>query len=430
MKAIYLILLMFFFGAAYAAPVPLDGIVAVVNDTPILQSQLARELGNLKTRLESANLASQPDAVLAPKVLEALITQEVQRQAAKARGITVDDALIDEQIQAVAARNQLSVPQLQARLAQEGVHFADYRRILGHEVLLSKLLAATVYRNVFVSEQEVDDFLAQNPSADQDKSYHLLHILITTPENPSVKELKAANDKAAMLMQKLEKGADFAQLAIEYSQGQQALQGGDLGYLRLAEVPSAFVGALRKMAIGSVAKPIRTASGVHIIKLADIKGETRQISQQAKVRHILIRPDAVTTPQQAEQKIQQIRARILKGEDFAALAKEFSQDGSAASGGDLGWSSQGQFVPEFQKAVDSLSLNTLSEPIHSQFGWHLVEVLARRNYDETQDVLRNQVRQELREQKAREQQELWLGKLRDEAYVEYHLPQTPPSAPQ
>lgn len=411
---------------AQAARQPLERIVAIVDDSIILQSDFDKELVRIKHRIRSGGNRLPPMEILRKQVLEHLIVKEIQMISAARKGIRIDDTLLNDQIVEIAARNGLSVAQLKEQLEQDNMSYSEYRTSLREEMIMQQLRQRAIYDRIAVSEQEVDDYLAQNPVGSENQEYQLSHILIGVPEEASPEDIKEAKEKAEQLYQQLQEGADFAELAISHSNGQRALDGGDLGWFKQPQVPTIFSRPIEKLQKGEVAAPIRSASGFHLIKLIDLKGAERRMVQQAKARHILIKPDLVTSAEQARAKIAKLRKRITQGEDFAALAKAHSADGSAASGGDLGWANPEQYVPPFQKAVDKLPLNTISEPIRTQFGWHIVEVLERRNYDETDEYRRNVARRNLRELKADEEEELWLRRVRDQAYVEYRVPELDP----
>lgn len=407
---------------SHAARQSLEGIAAVVDQEIILQSDFDAEYNRIRQRLQQDGNRLPPEAVLRKQVMEHMIVKEIQLLSAARRGIRVDDSMLNDQIQRIAAQNGISMLQLKQQVEMEGTSYADYRKILREELIMQQLRQRAVYDRVYVSDQEIDDYLAQNPVGSEQLEYKLSHILIGVPEEASPDDIQTAKAKAEGIYNDLKNGAEFKELAIANSNGQRALEGGDLGWFKRPQVPTLFAKAIDKIQQGQVANPIRSPSGFHIIKLEEERGEDRRLVQQAQVRHILIKPDLVTDMEQAREKIAKLRKRIKQGEDFATLAKAHSADGSAAQGGDLGWSDPAQYVPTFQKTVESLPLNTLSEPIRTQFGWHILEVLGRRDYDETDDYRRNVARRNLRELKAGEEEELWLRRIRDQAYVELRAP--------
>lgn len=400
---------------------PLDRVAVVVEDTPILLSTLQRAVASARTTLKQTQQAIPNDALLQQQVLNNLINKTVQEQAAKRRGITIDNALLNEEIQKIAKRNNLTLLQLKQKVEADGTPFADFREVIKHELLLRQLLRAEVYRKVYVSEQDIDDYISENSNQENKNKYQIQHILISTPSNATPAQIKSAQAKADALLVRIQDGEDFATLAKQISDGQRASNGGYLGWLTLADMPTIFSTQAKLMDAGDVSKPIRSANGIHLIKVVDIQGEPRAIVKQAKARHILIKPNIINSDEDIQATLNKLRQRIEQGESFAVLAKVYSDDGSAVEGGDLGWANPDQYVPEFKKAVMTLPLNTLSAPIRTQFGWHLVEVLERRDYDETKERRRNEVRNLLREQQAKEQQQAWLAQLRDEAYIDYRI---------
>lgn len=407
---------------AQAARQDLEKIVAIVDNSVILQSDFDSEYRRIQTRIASNGNTLPPENVLRRQVLEHLIVKEVQLQSAARKGIRIDDNMLNEQIANIAAQNKLTVAQLKSQIELDGTRYSDYRTILQEEMILRQLRQRSVYERVVVSEQEIEDYLAQNPVGSEQLEYQLLHILVSVPEEASADDIQTARQEVQQLYEKIQTGESFADLAIANSDGQRALHGGDLGWLQRPQVPSIFSKALDKLQPGQTAAPIRSASGFHLIKLVELRGEQRRVVQQVKARHILIKPDLVTSMPQAREKIVKLRKRISQGEDFAQLAKAHSADGSSAQGGDLGWGDPSQYVPTFQRAVEKLPLNTLSEPIRTQFGWHLIEVTERRDYDETDEYRRNIARSNLRELKANEEEDLWLRRIRDQAYVEFRIP--------
>jgi len=407
--------------SAQAARQNLEKIVAVVDNNVILQSDFDSEYRRIQSRLSGQGNALPPENILRKQVLEHLILKEVQLQAAARKGIRIDDNMLNDRIASIAAQNQISVAKLKSQVELEGTPYSEYRKILLTEMTLQHLRQRSVYDRVIVSEQEIEDYLAQNPVGSEQLEYQLKHILIAVPEEASADDIQASQQKAQVLYEKVLAGDSFSDLAIASSDGQKALEGGDLGWFKRPQVPTIFGKALDKLQEGQTAAPIRSASGFHLVKLVKLRGEQRRVVQQAKVRHILIKPDLVTSMVQAREKIAKLRKRISQGEDFAQLAKAHSADGSSAQGGDLGWGDPAQYVPPFQRAVEKLPLNTLSEPIRTQFGWHILEVTERRDYDETDEYRRNIARRNLRELKANEEEDLWLRRIRDQAYVEFRI---------
>ena len=296
----------------------------------------------------------------------------------------------------------------------------SYREDLREQIILGRLKNREVMARIQITKAEVDNYLANAEQLPGGRSaFHLRHILISTPEGASSEEIAKVYARSSELVEQLRQGADFAAMATRYSSGAQGLQGGDLGWIESGKLPSLFTAELAVMERGDIAGPIQSASGFHIMKLEDYRGGDRSIIKQTHARHILIRTDELTSDDAARSRLQQLYIRITNGEDFAALARANSQDTvSAIKGGDLGWVSQGSLVPVFEETMDSLEINAISEPFRSQFGWHIIQVLERKDHDATEDVRRENARTALRNQKAEEAQTLYVRKLRDQAYVE------------
>ncbi|KAA3629608.1 MAG: molecular chaperone SurA [Proteobacteria bacterium] len=398
----------------------LDRIVAVVNDDVIVASELEGKIQELSKRLTQQATRLPPEDVLRRQLLEREILNRIQLQLAARSGITVDDPSLNNAMRELAQRNKLTLDQFRQVLERDGFDYAAFREEIREEMTISQLRRREVVNRINVSDREIEEFIERHGAPGQNnREFRLGHILIALPEAATSDQISEAREQAARTATELRNGADFAQMALAVSAGQQALQGGDLGWRKASEVPSLFAEALRQLQTGDISDPIRSASGFHIIKLLETRGEEAVVVTQTHARHILIRTDAITSDQQAQQRLALLRSRILAGADFAELARANSQDpGSAVAGGDLGWFGPGRMVPQFEQMIDSLPLNTLSEPFRTRYGWHLVEVLGRRKHDDTAEYQRAQVINEIRKHKTEEELELWLRRLRDEAYVE------------
>jgi len=321
----------------------------------------------------------------------------------------------------IAAQNKLTLPQFRETLERDGVAYADFREEIRGEIIMNNLRAREVESRVEVTQQEVDEFLArQAGNGNLDTEYHLGHILIAVPEGAGPEQVQAARARAQQVLDELRGGADFRQLAIAHSSGQQALQGGDLGWRKGGQLPTLFADNVLRLAPGEVSEPLRSSSGFHIIKLLDKRGEQRQFVTQTHARHILVRSNELVPDVEARNKLSRLRERILQGEDFAALARANSEDpGSGTRGGDLGWANPGTFVGPFEQAMNGLKAGEISEPFRSQFGWHIVQVVERRQHDSTEELKRSRAFEAIRQRKIEEDTQDWLRRLRDEAYVEY-----------
>ena len=381
----------------------LNRVVAVVNDDVILESELSSRETMIvdQLRQQQAQLPSRPS--LRKQVLDRLVLENLQLQLAERSGIRVDDETLNSNLRNLAKQN--------------GMTLTEFR----DQIIMNRVRQEMVDKRVQVTEQEVDQLLASAASFnDQDREYRLAHILVSVPEAASPEQVQAARKRAEDILSRLSAGADFEQIAIAESDGQQALSGGDLGWRKTGQLPSFFTNVVGQLERGQVSELIRSPSGFHIVKIMDIRGEERHLIKQTHARHILLRTDALVSEAEADNRLRQLRERIEQGEDFATLARSHSQDpGSASEGGDLGWVTPGEMVPEFEQVMDQLGNGQISEPVQSRFGWHLIQVLARREHDDTAEFRRNRARESIRQRKTDEELEIWLRRLRDESYVEY-----------
>lgn len=401
----------------------LDGIVAVVNNDVITRGELDNRLRTIKQQLQQQRAPMPPQAVLEKQVLDRMILASLQLQLAERSGVRVDDETLNRTIARIAEENRMSLGEFRGVLEQDGYDFANFREDIRKEILISRVQQRQVAERVNVSEQEIDNFLeTQQAQGNAGEEFHLAHILIAVPDAASPDRVRAARARAEEVLKNLRAGADFQETAIAASDGQQALEGGDLGWRKLAELPTLFVEAVMNMQTGAISDLIRSPSGYHIIKLLDKRNGQRHIVTQTHARHILIRTDEMTNDATAEQRLTEARARLEQGADFAELARELSDDtASAANGGDLGWSNPGELTPAFESAMNALSEGEISRPFKSNFGWHIVQVLERRRHDNTASLLRGQAREALRQRKIDEELQTWLTRLRDEAHVENRL---------
>ena len=403
--------------------IELESIAAVVNNDVISSSELTRKTLEIKDRLRQNNTPLPPDPVLRQQVLENLITQHLQLQIAERAGIRVDDEMLNRAVHNIATQNNLTLEQFRDVLEKDGYDYTQFRESLRNDIAINRLRQRQVDNRITVSEEEIDNFLANlKAQGVTDQAYHLGHILIAVPEAASPKQIQAAQQKAEEVLNRLRAGADFAQTAVSVSDDPQALQGGDLGWRKAGELPSLFADTVIKMQPGEISNLIRSPSGFHIIKLLEKRDEQSQVITQTHARHILMRPTELISEQEIESRLQQLKQRIESGDDFADLARSNSEDpGSAAAGGDLGWVDPGTMVPEFEQQMNKLEINQISEPFKSRFGWHIVQVLERRNHDDQGKTQRSKVRELIRQRKIEQETQNWLRQLRDEAYVENRL---------
>lgn len=403
---------------------PLDRIVAVVNDEVITELELNAEMKLIKKQLRQQNTQLPDDAVLGKQLLDRMILRRIQLQMAKRGSIRVDDETLNRTVDNIAAQNNLSLSDFRTVLKREGMDFEKFRENMRDEIAVNRLQQQQVRSRIVVTEQEIDNFLAnQALRSGKDKEYHLGHILIAVPEAASAEQIRVARAKADKIVADLRAGADFRETALSFSDGQQALEGGDLGWRRSEALPTLFSDWVIKQKVGSTSDALRSPSGFHVIKLLEVRDNKPQhVITQTHARHILIRPYDASEDLDARNRLTKIRDRIVAGEDFAKLAKAFSDDpGSGTQGGDLGWVNPGAMVPNFEKGMDALAVGEISEPVRSRYGWHLIEVLERRNQDITEKVQRKNAQDVIRDRKTDPAMQAWIRRIRDEAFVETRL---------
>lgn len=345
-------------------------------------------------------------------------------QRADHLGIQITDEMLNQALTDVAQRNNIKFSELPAALESQGVDYRSYREEMRKEMTLQMVRQRDVYGRIYVSPRELDQCVAKSKNAPaQNQEYNLAHILVSIPASATDEQVAERVARADGIRKRAAGGEDFAQLAITYSDSGTALDGGALGWRKGDQLPSIIAEVVPKMQPGEVTEPLRTPSGLHIFKLLDARGaQQAALVSQVHARHILLKTNEVEDDQTVQQKLSAIRTRVLGGESFEAIASVTSADpGSAANGGDLGWQSPGTFVPDFEKQLDALSENEISQPFKTQYGWHIVQLLGRRTYDATDDVIRNRCFTQMREARSDEETEIWLRRLRDEAYVEYHM---------
>jgi peptidyl-prolyl cis-trans isomerase SurA len=408
-----------------------DRIVAVVDDDVIVQSELDREVSQLVRgiRQKQPNVQLPPKQALDRQVLERLILKRLQLAAAERAGISIGDDLLAQVIGNIARKNGMTLSQFRGAVERDGMRFRSFREQIRTKITISQLHDREIRNRISVTQREIDAHISRNsgrsPQAAQREAFHLYHILVALPEGASSDEVKKAKRKAQQLVTTLRQGADFKQTAMAESDGHTALEGGDLGWRRGGELPTLFADVAPGMEKGEVSNPIRSSSGFHIIKLADFKGgnpKQQRVITQSHTRHILIKTTEITSDSDARFRLGQLKQRIESGDDFGNLARSHSDDqGSAIKGGDLGWVSPGDMVPEFEQEMDKLSLNQVSEPFQTSFGWHIAQILERRQHDRSEEMQKIEAQKAIRERKASEEIELYLRRLRDEAFVDIRL---------
>ena len=399
----------------------LDSIVAVVDNNVITASELSEQIATIRLQLRQQNMQMPSNQTLHKQVLERAILEQIQLQLAETNGIRIDDESLNQTISGIASQNNMTLAQFRDALQEDGYDFTKFRENTRKEIILRRLRQQYVDSRVVITDQEVDNFLAtQRRQGNGSDEYHIGHILVALPDAATTEQIQQAQDRANNILIQLKEGGDFNQIAVSSSDGQQALNGGDLGWRKVGELPTLFAELVPRMKPGDLSNLVRSPSGFHIIKLFDHRAGEQHIVTQTRVRHILIRTSALITDQRAEETLNDIKRRLVAGEDFAALAQSVSEDkATASSGGDLGWVGPGEMVPDFEKAMDKLTPGSISEPIKTRFGWHLIEVLERRQYDDTEEFTRDNARDVIYRRKIEEGAEGWLRRLRDEAYVEY-----------
>lgn len=403
---------------------PLDRIVAVVNNQVITALELDKEMGLIKQQLQQQNTRLPSDAVLRKQLLERLILRDIQLQMAKRGSIRVDDEMLNRTLQNIAAQNRLSLTQFRETLAREGMNFEDFRENMRQEITINQLQQRQVRNRIVITQQEIDTFISNQALRNgADTEFNLGHILVAVPEAANADDITAARAKAEKIVTDLRAGADFYQTVVSVSDGQQALEGGDLGWRRAAALPTLFSDWVTANKVNSISDALRSPSGFHIIKLlAQRTNEAKHVVRQTHARHILIRPESQNDGDKAHAKLIKIRERIIAGEDFAVVAKAESNDpGSAVEGGELGWVGPGQMVPEFEKAMNELAVNEISQPVRTKFGWHVLQVMERRDHDDTDKVKRKKAQEVIRARKTDPAMQAWIRRIRDEAFVENRL---------
>lgn len=407
---------------AWAAkkPVSVDRIVAVVNSEVITARDLRFRVEGAESQLKRQGTQLPPFDVLEKQVLERMIVDRVQLQQAKENGVRIDDQQLDMALQRIAGNNKMTLADFRTALERDGIVFAKFREDIREEMTIGRLREKEVDQRLQISEGEIDTFLENEAKTGALKEeYVLAHILVRVPESATAEVIEQRRKRAEEAMQKLQSGESFAQVAAAYSDAPDALQGGAISARPLDRLPNLYADAVSPLAVGAVSPLLRSPNGFHLIKLVSKAGGVAQAPvQQTRVRHILMRPSEVVSENDVRSKLAGVRERLVNGGNFAELARLFSQDGTAAKGGELGWIYPGDTVPDFERAMDALNLGQISELVQSPFGWHLIEVLERRVQEASVDRKRLLARQALREKRSGEAYQDWIRQLRDRAYVE------------
>jgi len=403
-----------------AAPRPIDSILVIVGDDIISQRELKDRVELIRVDFQQTNRRLPDPVTLNRQVLEVMILDSILLQEARNRGLRITDGQLNQAIQRIAKQNSMNLTEFRETLISEGIAYEDYRTTIRREITIDTLRRQYASRNVTLSKAEVDDFISRTGVDEIDYEYHIAHILIALPDAASPEQVNAAAVLGAKILGRLNQGAKFDQLANEFSSDSNALQGGDLGWRKKASLPSLFSKVVVDMEPGDYAGPLRSASGFHIVSLIDQRTLGQLLIPQVRSRHILIRSNDIISEAEARERLVELRQQILDGQDFAELARLNSVDyNSGALGGDIGWTSRGGTVPEYEAVTNTLEPDQISEPFQSQFGWHIVEVTGHRTIDETAESKRKNIEFQLLEQKQMEAFDIWKQRLRDEAYVVY-----------
>lgn len=409
----------------------LDGVAAVVDNGVVLKSELAERMEivmqNLRQQQQQMPAEERrtlpPLSVVEEQVLDQLVLRRIQLQRAERLGIVVGDEILNQAMSAVAQENGITLEQLPAALASEGIDYALYRQETREQIMIEQLVQRDVIARINITPRELQQCLARSAtSLAEDVDYNLSHILISLSPSATREQANAARAEIEEIYAQLEDGADFAQLAVTHSDGQGALEGGSLGWRKGAQLPTLFADVVVQMEPGAISDPIQSASGFHLVRVNDIRGAQAVMVDQIRARHILMQPNEILDEATVEQRLSGIREDVLSGDDFGAIAQALSEDpASAAENGDLGWVVPSDFVPEFAQRLEQLEIGKLSEPFRTRFGWHIVEVTDRRTYDTTEEVKEQRCAESIRASKVEEQQQLWLQQIRDQAFVDRRL---------
>lgn len=415
-------LLLLFSMPSISALESLDKIIVVVNDDVITQHELDSRTDEYRQKLRLSDLSEKDKNILTKQVLQKMIRTRIQLQRAEKFGIAIDDVALNRVLEQIANQNKLSLSELRTAIKAEGMSFSDFREQARNDLIIKQLQQRIIASKITVTDKEVQQFIKTNNSSKQsDTSYHLSHILISTPESAKPEDIQKSKNKADKLYDEIIQGGNFSNIALRHSNGRNALKGGDLGDRKANELPIAFVEAIKDLKDGEVTQPIRSASGFHILKINKSSRQQSMI-KQTHARHILIRTGANTTSEEAKKTLSEIKKEIQSGKEFSELAKKHSQDpGSKTKGGDLGWSDPGTFVAAFDDVMNRLKDGEISEPFKSQFGWHIIQVLERRSKEKTDKNQLLQAKQIIHKRKAEEELQLWLRRIHDESFIEYKI---------
>ena len=400
-----------------------DRIVAVVDSGVVMESQLNSRVEEILMRLDSDKAELPPLNLLEEQVLDRLIIEEIQMQIAERAGIKISDSELNQTLSRVSGQNNLSLEDFRIKLESEGTSYRSFRDTIRKELIIQRVQRGKVGAKIDISEQEIENFINSEEGESQlAEQYNVQHILLSVKSGLTENEIEEIQKNAESLVLRLNNNENFEKLAASYSSGQNALEGGFLGWRTSAELPSLFAEVVSNLKVGEIASPVRSGAGFHILKLSNKRGSTVKFLDQTLARHILVQPSEIRTENQAKDLIDNIYERIKAGEDFKQLARQFSEDpGTKMDGGELGWSNPGEFDPEFEKTLDATEIGQLSEPVKSSFGWHVIEVMDRRNEDVSQEEQKKRAYQIIYKRKFEQELQSTLIELRAEAYVDIKL---------
>jgi peptidyl-prolyl cis-trans isomerase SurA len=408
---------------ANSTPKDLDYIVAIVDDDVVLATELVMRLSSVRKQMQAANVPIPADDVLFNQMLERLIMEDIQLQMGQRAGVRVDDETLTNALEGIAKQNNMTLDEFTAALARDGMPYAEFRDEVRRELIIQRVQRNRVNSRIYLSDEEIDAFLA-SPLGKRTLSdeYRVGHILIAVDNDAQPATVAKAEAEANSIYEQLQAGADFRQMAIAHSSDSRALEGGDLGWRKAGELPSLFAEQVFALEVGQTAAPIRSGSGFHIVQLLEKRGAGTEVVEQALVRHILVKPSEIRSEADTQALIEDIHKRLVAGEDFGALARLYSEDpGSALAGGDLGWAEPEKFTQEFADVMRETPTGKLSEPFHSKFGWHVLQIMDRRQHDMSEDARRNLAIRVLHNRRYEEELQAWLKEIRDEAYVEIRV---------
>ncbi len=399
----------------------LDRIIAVVDQDVITEKELQEKINSVIGNLKSQKIEIPAENVLRKQVIERLIADSIQIQLAYQTGLKISDAQVDKTIERIAEKNKLNVADFKKTLEKDGTNFYKFREEIRNEITIAQLKEREVDSKIVITDGEIDNFLNAQSKEIQDE-FEVAHILIRVPEDASPEKLEKLKNKAEEAAKQIQSGKNFTQVSVAFSETPNALEGGNLGWKKASDLPTLFVDALKKTEVGKLTPILRSPNGFHILKLINKKGSSGPlVVEQTHVRHILIKLSEITSENEGRQKLIGIKERLENGIKFEDMAKQYSEDPSANSGGDLGWINPGDTVPEFEKTMKQLNINQISDPIKTPFGWHLIQVLERRSQDMSKESARIQARQQIKMRKSEEAYQDWLQELRDRSFVELRL---------